>query len=131
LTRLASGKINEDIAVPRGKIAEIIEFAENLSRDIGVIIPVYGHAGDGNLHVNMIFDVDDTVQVENAYSAVERLLKKVVELNGTISGEHGIGLTKYDYLDLQFSDEKIDFHRRLKKVFDPKNIFNPNKIFPT
>jgi len=130
LTRLASGKINEDIAVPRGKIAEIIVFADDLSREIGIIIPIYGHAGDGNLHVNMIFDMDDNKQVQAAHIGVERLLKKVVELDGTISGEHGIGLLKNDYLNLQFSDKKIEFHRRLKRVFDSKNIFNPGKILP-
>lgn len=130
LSRLASGKINEDIAVPRGRIAELVSFAADLSNELGIIIPVYGHAGDGNLHVNFIFDLEDQKQIETVHKGIERVLRKVVELEGTITGEHGIGLAKRDYLALQFSPEKIAFHRLLKKTFDPDNLFNPGKVLP-
>ncbi len=130
LTRLASGKINEDVSVPRGRIADLVAFAEELSEEIGVTMPVYGHSGDGNLHVNFIFDRNDPVQEARALGGVERVLKEVVRLEGTISGEHGIGLAKRKYLPLQLSAESIAFQRRIKSVFDPKNLLNPGKIFP-
>lgn len=130
LTRIASGKINEDIAIPRGRIEELIAFIEKLSAEMGRIIPVYGHAGDGNLHVNFLYDVKNPEDVQSAKTGVEKLLREVVRLEGTISGEHGIGLAKQPYLPLQLSDSSLKLHRRLKLSFDPVGIFNNDKMLP-
>ena len=129
LTRLASGKINEDVAVPRGKIADLVAFAEKLSAELGLTMPVYGHAGDGNLHVNFIFDRDNPQEAAKAHRGVETILSEVVKMGGTISGEHGIGLTKRGYLSFQLSPESLALQRRLKGLFDPGNLINPGKIF--
>ena len=130
LTRLASGKINEDVAVPRSKIADLVSFVHSLAQEIQLPIPLYGHAGDGNVHVNFMYDLDDNAQYEKALQGVEVVLKEVVRLGGTISGEHGIGLSKRDFLNLQFEPDNMDFQRMIKMSFDEKAIFNPGKIFP-
>jgi glycolate oxidase len=129
LTRLASGKINEDVAVPRGCLEKLINFIDKLSQEINLPIPIYGHAGDGNLHVNFIFERNDPTQVESAYQGVEKVFKEVIRLGGSISGEHGIGLSKKNYLPLQLSLENFVFQRKVKKCFDPYDILNPGKMF--
>jgi glycolate oxidase len=125
LARLASGKINEDVCVPRGKMMALVEWCQALSEETGLQIPVYGHAADGNLHVNVMYDKVDPDQVGLAQGAVERILKKTLELGGTLSGEHGIGRTKRRYLHLQFSDEALKMFGEVKQALDPEGLFNP------
>ena len=131
LSRMTNGKINEDVAVPRGRLVELVDFTNNLAKELEMAIPVYGHAGDGNLHVNFMYDINNPDETERAQRGVEITLKEVVRLGGTISGEHGIGLSKLKYLPLQLDGETIEFYRRLKKSLDPGNILNPGKIFET
>ncbi len=130
LSRLATGKLNEDVAVPRSKLPDLIKLAQRLSKRYGLAIPCFGHAGDGNLHLNVMYERSDTLQYKRALQAVEEIYKETVNLGGTISGEHGIGLVKRDYLRLQMSPEEIEVLRRIKESFDPEGIFNPGKIIP-
>ena len=88
----------------------------------------YGHAGDGNLHVNFLWD--DPASVPRVEEGLERLFRKVISLRGTLSGEHGIGTSKAEYLPLEQSPELIDVQRRIKATFDPRGLLNPHKIFP-
>ncbi|MBC8204949.1 MAG: glycolate oxidase subunit GlcD, partial [FCB group bacterium] len=90
---------------------------------------IFGHAGDGNIHINFIFDKNDTGQSERAEAGVDRLFTKVVELGGSISGEHGIGLAKQKYLPKQLEAGNVAMQKQLKAVFDPQNLLNPGKIF--
>ncbi len=121
-------KISEDIAVPRSRIPEMISRLKSLGEEMQLTIATYGHAGDGNLHANILFEGPHERPKVDA--AVERMLRLVVELGGTITGEHGVGLTKRQFLALEQSPELIDLQRRLKHFFDPSAILNPGKIFP-
>jgi glycolate oxidase len=128
LKRQAKNKLAEDIVVPRTKIAELLGYCAQLADQHHLVIPTYGHAGDGNLHVNFLWnDPDEKVRVDKA---IEALFRRVVDLRGTLSGEHGIGLMKAPYLPMEQSAELIDLQKRIKDVFDPKHILNPGKIFP-
>jgi FAD/FMN-containing dehydrogenase len=130
LARLAKGKLNEDISVPRSLVPDLIAAAQKISRRYNLVIPCFGHAGDGNIHVNVMFSPDDTLERKRAVQAVEEIYRETVALGGTISGEHGIGYVKRDYLRLQMNSAEIDTLRRIKEAFDPDGIFNPGKIIP-
>jgi glycolate oxidase len=93
-------------------------------------MPAFGHAGDGNIHVNIMLDKRVPKEVENAAAAVKDLFRKVIEMAGTISGEHGIGITKAPYMEMEISGPALELMWRLKKAFDPNGILNPGKIFP-
>jgi glycolate oxidase len=94
-------------------------------------IPCFGHAGDGNIHVNIMVDPDDADQRGRAHAAERALFEGVIALEGSISGEHGIGFAKAPYLNLELSLGEIALMKRLKRSFDPHGILNPGKIFPT
>lgn len=126
--RLAKKKIAEDVVVPRQRITELLERVARTCERTRVRHLTYGHAGDGNLHVNFLWDDDDEIAAVSG--AVEQLFRDVVELGGTLSGEHGIGLLKAPYLPLEQSAEHIALERDLKRVFDPRGLLNPGKIFP-
>jgi len=129
LIRLASGKINEDVTVPRGSLAELARRVSQIERSCGLDIPVYGHAGDGNLHVVVMFDAKNTEAVRSAEGATREVFRVAIELGGTITGEHGVGYAKRDYLPWQQPDTVIKLARRIKGNLDPQGIFNPGKIF--
>jgi glycolate oxidase len=130
LARLASGKINEDVCVPRGEMIRLVEACQELSKHTGLMIPVYGHAADGNLHVNVMYDRNNQDQIDQAQFAVEQVFQKTLELGGTLSGEHGIGRTKRDYLPMQFSPYYIECFRQIKQVWDPEGLMNPGVMYP-
>jgi glycolate oxidase len=130
LARLAPGKLNEDVCVPRSKLPDLIAAAQRISKRYGLSIPCFGHAGDGNIHINVMFDPSDTLQVKRAQQAVEEVFKQTIELGGTLSGEHGIGSVKRDFMRLQMSNAELDTLRHIKNSFDPDGIFNPGKIIP-
>jgi len=114
--------------VPRTKIADLLRYCAELSEQHELVIPTYGHAGDGNLHVNFLWnDPDEKARVD---TAIEALFRRVIELRGTLSGEHGIGILKAPYLPMEQSPQLIALQERIKDVFDPKHILNPGKIFP-
>jgi glycolate oxidase len=129
LRRQAKNKLSEDVVVPRTKMADLLQTCTELSEENRLIIPTYGHAGDGNLHVNFLWDDPDQKRIVD--KAVRRLFERVIELKGTLSGEHGIGVLKAPYLPMEQSPALIDLQQRIKSVFDPKHILNPGKIFPT
>ncbi|MDZ7700335.1 MAG: FAD-linked oxidase C-terminal domain-containing protein [Deltaproteobacteria bacterium] len=129
LFKLNPHKMNEDVVVPRSRMAALVTFLEGMSREYNLPIASFGHAGDGNIHVNIMLDQADPKQLENAQRAVKRLFGKVIEMGGTLTGEHGIGITKAPYLEMEISRAGLDLMQRIKQAFDPKGILNPGKIF--
>jgi glycolate oxidase len=128
--KLRPDKISEDIVVPRSRMAEFIGFLEDTARAYDLPMAAYGHAGDGNIHVNILFDEKVHGQMETAQAAVKRLFSKVIEMKGTLSGEHGVGVTKAPFIEMEISRPVLELMMRLKKAFDPNGILNPGKIFP-
>ena len=129
LMKLRSGKVSEDVVVPRSRMTELIYFLGDLRERYGLPIAAFGHAGDGNIHVNIMMDKDDQDEVAKGDKIVKELFKRVIDLGGTITGEHGVGVTKAPYMDMEFSRPALDLMLRLKKAFDPNGILNPGKIF--
>jgi len=127
--QLKPDKISEDVVVPRNKIPTLVEFTENLSQELGITILTFGHAGDGNIHVNIMIDKDDPAETEKGQTAKLKLFEHVMTLSGTLSGEHGVGLTKAPFLALELDETALEVMQNLKKLFDPNNILNPGKIF--
>jgi glycolate oxidase len=130
LYSIKPSKINEDIVVPRGRVSEMLAELRIISDRYNLIIANFGHAGDGNIHVNIMTDKNDKEEYEKAKRAVRDIFEATVKLEGTISGEHGIGLTKKEYIDMELSEVSIKLMKEVKNVFDPKGIMNPGKIFP-
>jgi glycolate oxidase len=125
---LARHKISEDVVVPRRSIAPLLDGVERTSQETGIRSLTYGHAGDGNLHVNFLWNEPD--EVPKVERSIVQLFRDVVSFGGTLSGEHGIGLLKAPYLGLEQSDALIDLQMKIKRTFDPKGLLNPGKIFP-
>ena len=130
LFSLRPHKIAEDVVVPRSKIPDLVHFLEKLAERLNLLILSFGHAGDGNIHVNILLDKNRAEEQQRALVAKEDLFRFVLSLGGTLSGEHGIGLTKAAFLPLEVEEATLKLMRRLKQVFDPYNILNPGKIFP-
>ncbi|MDA8079980.1 MAG: FAD-binding protein [Nitrospiraceae bacterium] len=130
LYHLMPAKINEDIVVPRSRVPDMLGILRGLSEETGIMIINFGHAGDGNIHVNLMVDRNNKEEYEKARDLVARIFGKTLELGGTISGEHGVGLTKSDYISMEVAPAELEMMRRIKAAFDPKNILNPGKIFP-
>ncbi len=126
---LGDSKLNEDVVVPLERQADLIDLVEEIRRRSGVAIGVFGHAGDGNLHVNLMHHRDDPGESRRAREALGELMEGVVRLGGAISGEHGVGLAKTPFLSLQLSEAEIGAMRRIKEALDPNGILNPGKIF--
>lgn len=120
----------EDTVVPRNKLPELAKGIKDISEKYGLTIIFYGHAGDGNLHVNILKkDLSDKIWNSQVEKAVEEIFRLTVFLGGTISGEHGIGYSQRKYLHIALSEEQIELMKKIKKTFDPNNILNPGKIF--
>ncbi|OGQ47641.1 MAG: glycolate oxidase subunit GlcD [Deltaproteobacteria bacterium RIFCSPLOWO2_02_44_9] len=130
MAKLKPNKINEDIVVPRSKIPDAIMGTRDIARKYNIIIANFGHAGDGNIHVNVMIDKSNSGEFERGKKAVEEIFRLVLSLGGTISGEHGIGTAKMPYIGMELSPAAIDMMRRIKQVLDPKGVLNPGKIFP-
>jgi glycolate oxidase len=130
VVKLNPTKINEDITVPRSKVAEILRRVESIGKKHNLIIVNFGHAGDGNIHVNVMIDKRRPGEEERAHAAVKEIFQATLELGGTLSGEHGIGITKAPYISMELGDMGLEVMKRIKKAFDPNNILNPGKIFP-
>ncbi len=131
LFRLGQDKINEDIVVPRSRIPEMVEWIDELRKSTGLTVVTFGHAGDGNIHFNIMLDKRDKEAFNKAEAAVEELFRHTIALGGTISGEHGVGITKAPYLDMELGSQEVALMKRIKAAFDPKGILNPGKIFRT
>ena len=129
LYKLRPHKVNQDIVVPRSRMAELVDSMSKLSRAHGLPIANFGHAGDGNIHVNVMLDKGNPQEVESARKIVTSLFETVIQMGGTISGEHGIGITKAPYLEMEISKAGLELMSRIKNAFDPRGILNPGKIF--
>ncbi|MGC4087554.1 MAG: FAD-linked oxidase C-terminal domain-containing protein [Polyangiaceae bacterium] len=126
--RLSKKKLSEDVVVPRQRIGELLDRLRRIGERERIRTLTYGHAGDGNLHCNFLWDTDE--ELPRVERAIEAMFRDVIELGGTLSGEHGIGVLKAPYLPLEQSAALIDLQKDLKRVFDPQNLLNPGKIFP-
>jgi len=130
LFRLKPNKINEDVVVPRSVIADLIRGIVEIRERTGLLIVSFGHAGDGNIHVNIMYDKNDKSEAEAAEKAVADVFELTLSLGGTISGEHGVGTSKARYIGMELSSVELAVMKGIKDVFDPKGILNPGKIFP-
>lgn len=121
--------ITEDVTVPRNKIPELIRYVQGVAAEVGIAIGIAGHAGDGNVHPT-ILQSEISPEIENkAKHAIDLIIKKGLDLGGTISGEHGIGIHKSEYLPWEMGPAEIALMQRIKQAFDPRNIMNPGKIW--
>ena len=122
-------KLNEDVVVPRGRLCELVAFCESLQADSGFPVACFGHAGDGNIHVNIMVDaIDDAATRERSEAALDRLFMEVLRLGGAITGEHGVGIAKKRWIGDALGAVAMDVHRTLKSALDPKGILNPGKF---
>lgn len=126
---IADTKLNEDVVVPLEKQAELIRYTIALKKEIGLATPTFGHAGDGNLHVHIMYNRASKSDAKKAKVGIKKLMQKVVDLGGVITGEHGIGLAKIPFMGMQHSKAEIAAMRAVKDALDPQGILNPGKIF--
>lgn len=127
--RLKPDKISEDIVVPRSRIADMVKEAKGIGERNGVIVICFGHAGDGNIHTNIMFDRKDKDELRQAEEARKEIFEAVLKMGGTISGEHGIGITKAAFLDMELAPLALTTMKKIKACLDPNNVLNPGKIF--
>ncbi len=123
-----SKKLNEDITVPRSALPELLAKIAEISAKYGVTTPCFGHTGDGNVHTNVMIDGSDENELKKGHAAITEIFKVAVALGGTLSGEHGIGLSKAPFMELAFSAEEMNLFRAIKRAFDPNGILNPGKM---
>ncbi len=128
LSVYGSKKLNEDVTVPRSALPELLEKFYAIAEKYNVKIPCFGHTGDGNVHTNVMVDGKDPQQVKIAYQAIEEVFQATIDLGGTLSGEHGIGLAKAPYMSMAFTPEEMALFKSIKMAFDPNNILNPSKM---
>jgi glycolate oxidase len=130
LARKAPNKLGEDISVPRSEIPAAVRRIKEISRRYDLPIVVFGHAGDGNLHPNVLFDMRDPDQWARVQEVVREIFEMAVELGGTLSGEHGVGVLKRAFMESALGPDSIDVQRRIKQALDPKGILCPGKVLP-
>ena len=125
-------KVNEDICVPRGRIVEMLTRLDRVSAETGILIAVFGHAGDGNLHVNLLTEDDpaDPASWTRVMAAAHQVFAHTIELRGTLSGEHGIGLSKRDFMPMEQPENVLEWQRKWKSMWDPAGLLNPGKVIP-
>lgn len=121
-------KLNEDVVVPRGRLEDLFAFAASLQKKHGIAVACFGHAGDGNIHTNVMVDYEQPGSKARAHAALDELFAKVVSWGGSITGEHGVGLAKKRWWPLAVSPEGRKLHRMIKHTLDPKGILNPGKF---
>jgi glycolate oxidase len=129
LARKAPNKLGEDITVPRSAIPEIVQRLRKISARHGLPIVIFGHAGDGNLHPNILFDKRKREEWETVETMVQEIFAAALEVGGTLSGEHGVGVLKRPYFEQALGPVSVDVQRRIKEALDPMNILNPGKMF--
>ncbi len=129
IRKLKPKKINEDIVVPPGKIPETVDYINSLSEEYGILIPMFGHFGDGNIHTNLMVDPADEEEMKRAEIVLDKIFRYVISVKGTITGEHGVGISKKPFMKYQFTDVEMELFKRIKHAFDPENLLNPGKIF--
>jgi glycolate oxidase len=129
LRKIAPVKLNEDIVVPRSRLPEMMEFLAELAEELSLRIVNFGHAGDGNIHVNVMLSGADPEERRRGDEAVERIFRKTIDLGGTISGEHGVGIAKAPFFEMEVGPLGVSVMKRIKASFDPKGVLNPGKIW--
>ena len=130
LRSIAPGKINEDVVVPPSRIPALVSDVQAIAEKYQLKIVCFGHAGNGNLHVNILYDPADDAEAGRAEQALSKIFDTVIALDGQLSGEHGIGLSKRDYLGKAIAPATLDMMRAIKRLFDPDGILNPGKVLP-
>ncbi len=128
ITIFGSKKLNEDISVPRSMLPEALNRIYAIGEKYGFKIPCFGHAGDGNIHVNIMVDGSNPKELEEGHHAIREIFELVVEMGGTLSGEHGIGTSKAPFMEIAFNPAELTLFRDIKQAFDPNNILNPGKM---
>ncbi len=128
--RLAPDLLVQDATVPRTKLPEVLAKIEEIGRRYGLLVANVFHAGDGNLHPNLLFDRRDLEEVERVEAASREIMTVCIEAGGTITGEHGVGLDKRQYMPLVCSPDVLDAMGRVKSAFDPGGLCNPGKVLP-
>ncbi len=127
LARVSNSFVLDDVTVPISRIPELLVGIQEISKKHGIRVATFGHAGDGNLHPQILYDEYDPDQVERTHRVEEEIFRLAISLNGTLSGEHGIGISKANYMTLEHDPVEMDLMRRIKKTLDPHNIMNPGK----
>jgi glycolate oxidase len=125
ITIFGNKKLNEDISVPRSMLPSALNAIYDIGAKYGFKVPCFGHAGDGNIHVNVMIDIS---QINEGHKCIEEIFQLVVDMGGTLSGEHGIGTSKAPFMGIAFNDAEINMFKDIKKAFDPNNILNPGKM---
>ncbi len=125
ITIFGNKKLNEDISVPRSMLPSALKAIYEIGDKYGFKVPCFGHAGDGNIHVNVMIDIS---QIDEGHKCIEEIFQMVVEMGGTLSGEHGIGTSKAPFMGIAFNDEELQMFKDIKTAFDPNNILNPGKM---
>jgi len=128
LSVYGSKKINEDVTVPRSALPELLERFYAIADKYNINIPCFGHTGDGNVHTNVMVDGKNPEAVKIGYEAIREVFQATIDLGGTLSGEHGIGLAKAPYMSMAFTNEEMALFQTIKTAFDPNNILNPHKM---
>ncbi len=128
ITIFGNKKLNEDISVPRSMLPKALTRIYAVGNKYGFKVPCFGHAGDGNIHVNVMLDNPDEALLEKGHHAIQEIFELVVEMGGTLSGEHGIGTSKAPFMNIAFNEEELALFKDIKKAFDPNNILNPGKM---
>lgn len=128
ITIFGSKKLNEDISVPRSMLPDALNAIYAIGDKYGFKVPCFGHAGDGNIHVNVMVDGSDETQLHDGHQAIEEIFQMIVDMGGTLSGEHGIGTSKAPFMDIAFNDMELELFKNIKASFDPNNILNPGKM---
>lgn len=128
VTIFGNKKLNEDISVPRSMLPDALKRIYAIGDKYGLKVPCFGHAGDGNIHVNVMLDGNNPTELSNGHKAIDEIFEVVVEMGGTLSGEHGIGTSKAPYMHIAFNEQEIKLFKDIKKAFDPNNILNPGKM---
>jgi glycolate oxidase len=130
IARIKPTKISEDITVPKSRIPEAFRRLQGIRDKYGLHLVIFGHAGDGNLHPNIVCDKRDAEEMRRVEQAVADIFALAIELGGTLSGEHGIGTMKASFMEDELGAVGVEMMRRIKQAWDPHNILNPGKIFP-
>jgi len=130
LRDIAPRKINEDIVVPVSRLPELLNGLRELSAKHRIANANFGHAGNGNIHVNLLAHPDDADEMQRAEACLSEVFDLVLRLNGTLSGEHGVGREKRPFVAREIDPATLELMRNIKRVFDPNNILNPGKLFP-
>ena len=128
--RIAPLKINEDVVVPISQLADFVDFIDEIAHEHQLAVVSFGHAGNGNLHVNLMVHPDDRDEMARAHTALDAIMRRVLELGGTLSGEHGIGTEKRRFIAQEIDSATMAVMRSIKQQFDPHQLLNPGKLFP-